>query len=878
VQWHYPLRKQIHDALAVGDIDDDGKEEIIVVDLFGQAVCLDHSGKLLWTANVEERVRRSPAIADLDGDSVSEIIIGGYSSSLHIFDTHGNLKQRIPLSRAMNSAPTVVDFHGNNKLSLIIAAETDITAYTWMDARPEAKPPVLWGEYRANSARSGSVLQLTRLLQTRILQINYGGLYVGSNEFRVIIDNPLKQSLSLDLEIAVNNEKPLVSSCSSSDTLITWQMPYTIIGQSAVNLTFRIKLRSGKQILAKREETFYLIPFARDLADLQKLLAAANSQIPALQDQHYARDQLTILKNQFHQIEDKIKLAGTLSPLERSSLRDETATLREKAQHLNAMITLAVEAGAILAVYEANPWAPFAGSDEILEGRIKEPDLKVEAFSGETEYAALNLANYSSHPMTVRIGADPLLCLEDSSRIAVNKIITFHEVLEVPTQALDLSADALPLLGQAQTIILPAWDVRQVWLNINVSALNSGEWQTLLRFRPLSVESAEAVARLSVKVWKAKLAEEQMLKLCHWGYVHSSVLKEQPDAAFQDQVSHGTNVFVATNTFAPRATFDENGDILGEIDFSDHDPYVRQHAAEGMILFFNYQVSLKGPADRFTEPWTKAYKQWLKVWVDHLRQMGIGYEQFALYPIDEPGLNEGLVDDYIAYSKPLREVDPKIQIYTDPVGRASMNDLKRMAPYVDIWCPNRNGYLLAEGLDKLTYLKSTGKTVWTYECEGNAKHQSPLGYYRGQAWLAWYHGLSGIGFWSYCTSSFDPWYVPRGGADYLLIYQGDGVVSSKRWEAVRDGIEDYTMLKQLHSALEEAGKNKDLVNNVRSGRELLSVEAATIARFCGIDENGTQPGASGLSVVRQVEDERWQKYKKVRRKIAWLLDELNRTF
>ncbi len=874
IQWHYPMRKKIHDAIAVGDIDNDGKGEIIVVDLFGQTVCLDHSGQLLWTANVEQRVRRSPAIADIDGDSVPEIIIGGYSSALHIFDTHGNLKERIPLSRAMNSSPTVVDFRGDHKLSLIIAAETDITAFTWIDARPEIKPPVLWGEYRANSARNGSVFQLKKPLQTSISQINYGGLYVGPNEFQIRIANPKKQRLNLDLEIVKNNERPFTAAYTSSDSVIDFRMTYTIIGQSAVNITFRAKLRAGKQILAKREETFYLIPFARDVADLQKLLSAISEQIPDLPDPSYARDQLTILTDRLMKFEEEAKLAGTLSPLERSSLRDDMADLRNKSKQLNKMTKSAVKAGTVLAVYEANPWAPFAGRDEIIEGRIKKPDLKIEAFGGETEYAALNLANYSSRPLTIRIEADPLLSLQDSSRRGLKGILTFHEVLDVPTQSLDLSADALPLLGQAQTIILPAWDVRQVWLDINVSDLYPGEWETILRFRTLDVESTEAVAGLSIKVWKAQLPEQQALKLCHWGYVHTSVLKDQPDAAFQDQISHGTNVFVATNSFAPRAKFDKSGNIIGDIDFSDHDPYVRRHAAEGLILFFNYQASLKGDAERLTPPWIKAYKQWLKAWVDHLQQMGIGYEKFAFYPIDEPGLREGLVDDFIAYSKPIREIDPKIQIYTDPVSGATKNDLKKMVPYVDIWCPNRNGYLLDEGLDKLAYLKSTGKTVWTYECAANAKHQSPLGYYRGQAWLAWHRGLSGIGFWSYCTSRYDPWYVPLGGADYLLIYQGDGVVTSKRWEAIRDGIEDYSMLMLLKEAIEKSKNDKNLQGVVKSAEKILSVEAAAIAGFCGIDEAGTLPGARGLSIVRQLEDERWEKYKDVRRKMAQLFSEL----
>jgi len=877
IQWHYPMRKNIHDAISVGDINNDGMEEIIVVDLFGKVACLDYRGKLLWTANVEQRARRSPAIADLDGDFVPEIIIGGYSAALHIFDTDGNLKERLPLNRAMNSSPTVVDFKGDNNLELIVAAETDITSFSWLNTKPEAPLPVLWAEYRASSARSGSVIQSEKPLETRIVELNYGGPYVGSNEFLVRVANPKKQSVTIELEIARNGERPLVAKHTSSDTVVLHQLPYTIIGQAAVNITFQVSVRARKQLITKNSETFYLVPFAKDLADLNKIHTKIKVNLSKLDDPSYARNQLTLMMVKMRDLEKQVMIAGTLSPLDRSTLRDAVVNLREESMQLLRMTDSAVTAGTVLAIYPANPWAPFGGKDEIVEQRISSANVVIEAFDGELESAALNLANFSSKVMIVRVKAEPFLNIQDSSTISAKEVLTIHEVLNVPTQALDLSADALPLLGQAQTIILPAWDVRQVWFTVNTSALDPGDWKSNLHFKTLNVTSTEARIEMSAKVWKTPLPQEQALKLCHWGYVHTSVLKDQPLAAFQDQVNHGTNVFVATNTFAPRARFDKNGDIIGEIDFSDHDPYMRQHTQEGLILFFNYQVSLKGEAERFSVPWMKAYKQWLKAWVDHLQQMGIGYEKFALYPIDEPGLREGLVDDYIAFSKPIREIDGNVQIYTDPVANASLSDLKKMTPYVDIWCPNRNGFLLDEGLDKLAYIKSTGKTVWTYECEGNAKHQSPLGYYRGQSWLAWYHGLTGIGFWSYCTSRHDPWYVPKGGADYLLIYQGDGVVTSKRWEAVRDGIEDYKILFLLKEAIERSKSHKELADEVKLARELLSQDVAEVAGFCGIDESGTLPGAEGLSVVRHVEDKRWQKYKDVRRAIAKLLNKMGLT-
>jgi hypothetical protein len=233
------------------------------------------------------------------------------------------------------------------------------------------------------------------------------------------------------------------------------------------------------------------------------------------------------------------------------------------------------------------------------------------------------------------------------------------------------------------------------------------------------------------------------------------------------------------------------------------------------------------------------------------------------------------VEKVVKLAQPIKEVDPHLQVYADPVGRASMDDLKKMAPYLDIWCPNRNGYLLHEGHDKLEYIKSTGKTVWTYECEGDAKHQSPLGYYRGQSWLVWWRGLTGIGFWSYCTSRHDPWYVPRGGQDYLLIYQGDEVVTSKRWEAVRDGKEDYNMLVQLQQAVDDppAGVSPQVL---QEARRFLQEKTAIIAAYCGLDKEGTLPSAEGMAATRRIEDRRWHTLQQTRREMAALLEKMKK--
>jgi len=869
--WHYPMQGKVHDAVAVGDIDSDGQLEIIAVDLSGQVACLSTQGKLKWTADVEKRARRSPAIADIDGDSVPEVIIGGYSSAVHIFDPFGNLKERVSLAGPMNASPTIVDFKGDKKLSLICATAKNTLALTWIENPPQVACPVWWSQYRGDSARSAFVNLPARAAEAHIAQIDYGKLYTGENDFRVTVGNPRKENLKLQLQVVKDDGVPVLSELVSSESTFKLTLPYSIRGSSILDLEFVCNLFSGEKLIAVRKQSFCILPFSRDISDVRKTLNAIYNYLPDLIDQDYAADRLTVFADRLSQMEEQVISIGLLSDQQCGILRDDMAMLRTDSQKLRALVQAAAETDKKLAVFGANPWAPFGGLDEIVEGRTTFADLKIEAFGSETESAALNLANFSSQPVMVRVEPQPISTQNNSIIVPAQKVLEFHEVVDVPTGSSDYSADALPLMGQARTILIPAFGVRQLWVNVDVSSLAPGEWNSKIRLRTLEVESQEVTVNLSIEVWEAHLPKTQPLRLCHWGYVHRSILKDQPDAALVDQVRHGTNVFVATGQFAPQARFDKDGNIVGDIDYTQHDEYVRGHSPWGLILFCGYQGGLHGPAGRFTPVWEKAYKSWLNEWFNHLQQMGLKYEDYALYPVDEPGLYEGLVDNYVSWAKPVRQVNPHVQIYVDPVAGATMSDLQKMSDYVDIWCPNRVSFLLDKGAEKLAYIKSTNKTVWTYECQGSVKHRSPLGYYRSQAWLSWHHGLTGIGFWSYCTSDHDPWYVPVGGDEHLLIYQGKGVVTSKRWEAVRDGVEDYSMLVQLRDAVQKASNQPSKADTVRAARELLNKQVSVIASYCGLDEVGFPPGSKPMAIVRQEEDTRWRRIIQIRREIARLL-------
>jgi len=134
---------------------------------------------------------------------------------------------------------------------------------------------------------------------------------------------------------------------------------------------------------------------------------------------------------------------------------------------------------------------------------------------------------------------------------------------------------------------------------------------------------------------------------------------------------------------------------------------------------------------------------------------------------------------------------------------------------VDIWCPLFSLFRAESAAQR----QALGETIWTYTalCQGEPTPwwhiDYPLLNYRAPAWISWRYRIRGLLYWggmSYWNAVEDPWNSGETYRDGNLIFNGegtlvypahaigyDGIASSLRLKALRDGIEDYEYLAIL---------------------------------------------------------------------------------
>jgi len=432
--------------------------------------------------------------------------------------------------------------------------------------------------------------------------------------------------------------------------------------------------------------------------------------------------------------------------------------------------------------------------------------LRVLMAQNEREPAALLVTNTTGEPLNVTVRAvGGNLPGERLSLMTT----WFQELRSGKTVA-----DALLPITDGQFEI-PAARSTMLYLLVDGRGLAAGEYghRTILEAAGTSIP-----VQVNVQVSDVMLPDEPDLYLYNWSYLSEEfpilgTMDEEALAA--DLRDHYINTFIFG--FCQRwATFDEDGNVT-DFDFTIHDRWLKLHRnGRSFFMWFwlfdsmpNFRESFGRMEDgspayfEYKSPlWHTGLKNWVRAWVDHLEELGIGFDDFAFIPTDEQHVAE--MEDTAYIRNVVKEVDPRIRIYANPYSHARLTPqgerellvtdqhIRELAiPNCDILCP-----ILGMEEDWPSMFDAPGQNTWLWNYTVHSKGNAPVEY-RKQLWHTLNYGYEGTGFWAYGSISGSAWDDFDGGyGDYGVIYEHeDGPITSRRWEAWREGVEDYMLMR-----------------------------------------------------------------------------------
>lgn len=500
------------------------------------------------------------------------------------------------------------------------------------------------------------------------------------------------------------------------------------------------------------------------------------------------------------------QIKSFMSRLQRESAIESSAQDNFQAELLALhRMALAGNFSETLIVWRKNPWAAFSQIDSPTPDRVIKDGLNFDLMRHGSTSNAFVLTNNSDKQQNLRISA------VSEGRAGAVPQFEVREVVPVIAANLETIGDALKPLENGEIAIKPG-ESKQIWLTALAGMAASGEYTGKVSVVSLQDNPLPDIV-LRVKVWPAAFSERQNVFVNAWAYLNWNPIKKVPGLAMNDLFVHHVNVAVLHQSQIPWPNSE------GVIDYAKSDEILRyQKGARKRLFFLAFNDkklrSLNGKYEFMSPAWKLIFKKWIKDWVAHLKAQGLSYQDFAFYPVDEPKGEE--VDYLLETAKLIKEIDPRLEVYTT-MGNLSSLDLIKARNVVDIF------QVITSDLQsvRLLALKGMGKEVWAYTVDGG-KTASPLKTYRLEAWKGFKGGASGIGFWAYADAgrSGTSWNDFDGKRpDFSVVYEGEGgkaPVSSKRWEAWREGVEDYELLELARLKLKSGKESAEFDAKIES--------------------------------------------------------------
>lgn len=818
--WDYSVRGPVASGLSAGDIDRDGLTDVFAVTQLGVIYRFNESGARLWEIDMQGRSLAAGAIADVNGDGSLEYVVCTQKGRLLVLDKSGNFIFDMQFdNRTINVTPAFGNIDpGAPELEMAITGGESGRVFC-LSTRAKTDALTNWTAYRGNEQKTGTwfappVAEAVQMLPTNLS----ADCITAQTDIRFTISSPASSTNVLDATATCVTPGGTVLTAVSKVFAPQGELllPVNALWPGTYAFTWSLKDSKGTELVSgTRQIAIELFANERGMAlqAVEALKAASNDVKTAIPSSAAAltREASSLAQDLSDVSELQARLAGMRGASEEEVV-DRMAALVARAER-DTKIAKIVEAASQLdpapglLMFEGTRWENRRVTDQLPDTPATSLKLERTVVPDEHEPVALCLFNILDRPVEARILVETP---EGGPKVSV------HRSVEVATSEGDPSWDPLPELDNSATINVPSLSTREIWLDLDAKGLNPGEHPLTVRVQtlngagvieastsPMAVSPPESTAVVAMHVLPFQMAADGDFRLCAWASLSKPVV--------EDLLAHGNNVFIGPHG---KPQYDASG-MLTEVDFADLDVFLEPLLGHDVI------VLLSGIPGTGVELETDTYQPRLKAYlaqlVEHLASRGIDTNHFGLYPIDEPmGQGWKAVETTARFSKMVREINPSILNYIDGEGEMPMYDL--VADYTDIWVPAV--YSLARDYPEMRVMRSTAKMLWSYDCAyiyarptgPNIKNINIVGQFRTAALFALRHGATGIGYWSYNIGE-DMW--GRVKAEYPLVYTGKTKpVTSRRWEAVREGIEDCRILIALHHALEK--KDSDTLDeNVR---------------------------------------------------------------
>jgi outer membrane protein assembly factor BamB len=798
--WERPTRGAAASTISAGDFDADGRADLFVVTQLGALYRFDEEGAVLWDIDTQGRSLASGAIIDLDGDGKLEYVLCTQNGNLLVFNNAGEIVFNHQFdNRTINMTPAFGDIVRKRPgLEFAVTGGESGRVFCFATSAP-ADTPAQWRTYRGDNRLTAAWFGLSSSDTVRMMPetLNWDDLFTGDDiTFRIVNPNPGDAPLTAEASCVRpdGSRQAAVGKSVGMRGLLT--MPVSITAPGVYRFEWALKDHSGNKLLAGRRE-LTLQPYRNDQAMANRAVLALRE---AIGEGHVAETD-NGLKAAMHKesldIEGQAAALAFLqaaapgsTPAFRQDLDTRTAALNARAQRALALarVTKPILANAPdtrVVAFEGTMWEN-RDVDRQLPAEIAIP-LRItrRCVVGEHEPVSIKLLNVTLDKVVV--GARVRTTPDGPS-------VTACEVKSVPTNQGTTAWDAITPLGD-RTITIPPLETRELWLDTNMAGAKPGVHQVNVA---VGSGTSETKVEIVLQAQPFEMAEFGAMRLCCWASYN--------DHAVKDLLAHGNNVFTAG---LPPGTVGEGDTSRITIDFSALDKFVALLAGHDVFLLMSGIPSLGVPmAD---EAYVPRLANYLDQVMAHLAARGIDEARVALYPYDEPGGNGWeTVKHYIAFARQGLKARPGLKFYVNGGGDLPM--FEALNDVTAIWCPGF--YMLSENTPEMNFLRGSGKRLWSYDCAyafarpvgANTKTINLVAQYRMAAVFGLNFGATGIGFWCYNVgpSMWDPIRD-----EYPLVYANsdDTHTLSRRWEAVREGMEDTRILIALRERLSDASVN-----------------------------------------------------------------------